>query len=105
MKEIIINKNENGIIVALLENGKLVEEYDNINNTKTLEGNIYCGIVRNVLPNMQSAFVDIGESKNAFIHIKDITLEVIIYNAMFMNKEILFIYKIFLEVCLKKWIK
>ena len=72
MKEIIINKDESGIIVALLENGKLVEEYDNIDNTKTLEGNIYCGIVRNVLPNMQSAFVDIGESKNAFIHIKDI---------------------------------
>lgn len=72
MKEIIINKDEDDIIVALLENGKLVEEYDNINNAKTLEGNIYCGIVRNVLPNMQSAFVDIGESKNAFIHIKDI---------------------------------
>lgn len=72
MKEIIINKDGNGIIVALLEDGKLIEEYDNINNTKTLEGNIYCGIVRNVLPNMQSAFVDIGESKNAFIHIKDI---------------------------------
>ena len=40
MKEIIINKDEDDIIVALLENGKLVEEYDNINNTKTLEGNI-----------------------------------------------------------------
>ena len=37
MKEIIINKDENSIIVALLENGKLVEEYDNINNKKTLE--------------------------------------------------------------------
>lgn len=72
MKEIIINKDEDDVIVALLENGKLVEEYDNINNAKTLEGNIYCGIVRNVLPNMQSAFIDIGESKNAFIHIKDI---------------------------------
>ena len=34
MKEIIINKDENSIIVALLENGKLVEEYDNINNKK-----------------------------------------------------------------------
>ena len=40
MKEIIINKDEDDIIVALLENGKLVEEYDNINNAKTLEGNI-----------------------------------------------------------------
>lgn len=72
MKEIIINKNENNTIVALLENGKLVEEYDDANNQKVLEGNIYCGTVKNILPGMQSAFIDIGEEKNAFIHIKDI---------------------------------
>lgn len=71
MKEIIINKNES-TIVALLENGKLVEEYDDASDFKVLEGNIYCGKVKNILPGMQSAFIDIGEDKNAFIHIKDI---------------------------------
>ena len=40
------------------------------NNINAFEGNIYCGIVRNILPGMQSAFVDIGEDKNAFLHIK-----------------------------------
>ena len=74
MKEIIINKDfdNNQSIVALLENGKLVEQYDDSNNINAFEGNIYCGIVRNILPGMQSAFVDIGEDKNAFLHIKDI---------------------------------
>lgn len=73
MKEIIINKNEDGSkIIALLENGKLLEQYTSTEEEKTIEGNIYCGIVKNVLPGMQAAFVDIGEDKNAFIHIKDI---------------------------------
>ena len=78
MKEIIINKdlNNNQSIVALLENGRLIEQYDDSNNINAFEGNIYCGIVRNILPGMQSAFVDIGEDKNAFLHIKDVVPKV-----------------------------
>lgn len=73
MKEIIISKNENSTyMVLLLEDGKIVEKYDESESNKILEGNIYCGIVKNVLPGMQSAFVDIGEDKNAFLHIKDV---------------------------------
>lgn len=74
MKEIIINKNidNNERFVALLENGILLEQYSDANAVNASEGNIYCGIVRNILPGMQSAFVDIGENKNAFLHIKDI---------------------------------
>ena len=72
MKKIIINDEEDKEIIALLENEKLVEEYEEEPNNRKLEGNIYCGIVKNILPGMQSAFVDIGEGKNTFIHIKDI---------------------------------
>lgn len=73
MKEIIINKNEDSSsLIALFENGKLVEKYDEIQDTKAFEGNIYCGIVKDILPGMQSAFIDIGENRNAFIHIKDV---------------------------------
>lgn len=73
MREIIISKNENSAyMVLLLEDGKIVEKYDESESNKILEGNIYCGIVKNVLPGMQSAFVDIGEDKNAFLHIKDV---------------------------------
>ena len=73
MKELIISKNERKIAV-LVQNGKIVEQYEEAENV--LEGNIYCGIVRDVLPGMQAAFVDIGENKNAFIHIKDIVPKV-----------------------------
>lgn len=72
MKEILINEDNNKIIEALLENGDLQEVYERDDIKAKLEGNIYCGIIRNILPGMQSAFVDINEKKNAFLHIKDI---------------------------------
>ena len=73
MQEIIANVNENGNkIVALVENGKMVEKYDEDEKHRRLEGNIYIGRVENILYGMQAAFVNIGEGKNTFIHIRDI---------------------------------
>ena len=73
MREIVINKNNEDITtLCLLENGELIEVYDDANSKKVIEGNIYCGIVRNIIPGMQAAFVDIGKNKNVFMHIKDI---------------------------------
>lgn len=73
MQEIIINQDkENNKIVALVENGKLVEKYEEKVGQERLEGNIYVGKVENVLLGMQAAFVDIGTEKNTFIHIKDV---------------------------------
>ncbi len=73
MKEIIINvdKQQNKTIM-LVENGNLIERYLENEDTKRLEGNIYLGRIQNVLQGMQAAFVDIGENKNTFIHLKDI---------------------------------
>ena len=36
------------------------------------EGNIYIGIVKDIIKGMQAAFVDIGTEKNSFIHLKDV---------------------------------
>ena len=74
MIEIIINKKEENKTIAVVENGKLVEIYeDNINNKhKRNEGNIYTGIIKDIIPGMQAAFIDIGTEKNSFIHVKDI---------------------------------
>ena len=72
MKEIIINYNNQKKDIIVVEDGKIVEQYQELDNNKTLEGNIYLGKVVDVLIGMQAAFVDIGEDKNAFLHIKDI---------------------------------
>lgn len=72
MKEIVINQNENTKQILLLENGNLVEKYEESENIERIEGNIYIGRVENVLHGMQSAFVNIGKDKNTFIHLSDI---------------------------------
>ena len=72
MKEIIINRQESNRQILLIEDGNLVEKYNENDNTNRIEGNIYVGVVENVLQGMQSAFINIGEGKNTFIHLKDV---------------------------------
>lgn len=72
MKELVIINSENRRIIALIEDEELVEKYEEDENNKSIEGNIYVGKVQNVLTGLQSAFVNIGEKRNAFIHVKDI---------------------------------
>ena len=72
MKEIIVNSAEDKSIITVVENGNLLEKYEEYDSLERLEGNIYFGKVVDILPGMQAAFVDIGDNKNAFLHIKDI---------------------------------
>ena len=72
MQELLIDVKNKQKNILLLENGKLTERYVEEDGQERLEGNIYLGIVENVLPGMQAAFVDIGKEKNTFIHIRDI---------------------------------
>ena len=72
MIEIIIQAGEIGKQIALIEDGKLIEYYEENDDYKRKEGNIYIGIVKNIMKGMQSAFVDIGTEKNGFIYLKDI---------------------------------
>ena len=72
MYNILINRDEEKTIIAVVQNGDLVEIYNEKLSEKRLEGNIYLGKVRNIITGMQSAFIDIGEIKNALVHIKDI---------------------------------
>ncbi len=72
MKEILISRNNEGTTIALLENGILIEKYEDTENKNYLEEKIYLGIVKDILPGMQAAFIDIGEEKNTFIHLKDL---------------------------------
>ena len=72
MTEIFVRKNNNKKEIALVENGILVEYYEEENEEDRKEGNIYIGIVKDIIEGMQSAFVNIGTEKNSFIHLKDV---------------------------------
>ena len=76
MQELLINVEDNRKRILLLENGNLIEQYEEQPDKERIEGNIYLGIVKAVLPGMQAAFVDIGEEKNTFIHIRDVIKKV-----------------------------
>ena len=60
MKKIIINNDNEKSTIIVLEDGKIIEQYQEFFDNKTIEGNIYIGKVVSVLPGMQAAFVDIG---------------------------------------------
>ena len=71
MLEVLIQSKNNEKDIALVENGKLIEYYQENSSIVRNEGNIYIGIIKDIVEGMQAAFVDIGTDKNSFIHIKD----------------------------------
>ena len=78
MIELIINNDKDKKNIAAIENGKLIEIYEETpkNQNERNEGNIYSGIVKDIIPGMQAAFMNIGTDKNSFIHVKDIIPQV-----------------------------
>ena len=78
MIEIVVNKKEDLKTTALIENGILEELYEEEKESKynRNEGNIYIGIIKDIIPGMQAAFLDIGIEKNSFIHVKDVLPQV-----------------------------
>ena len=72
MLELIIKRIEKQRKIVLVEDGKIIEYYEEEDEDNRNEGNIYIGIVRDIVKGMQAAFVDIGIEKNSLIHLKDI---------------------------------
>ncbi len=72
MEEILLNIESKEIRYAHLRNGLLYDLILERKKERQLTGNIYRGKVTNILHNIQSAFIDINEGENGFIHISDI---------------------------------
>lgn len=72
MLELMIKRTQKERKIALVENGKLIEYYEETEKDNKNEGNIYIGVAKDIVKGMQVAFVDIGVEKNSLIHLKDI---------------------------------
>lgn len=72
MHEILLNIESKEVRYAHLKNGQLYDLIVERKKERQLTGNIYKGRVTNILHNIQSAFIDINEGENGFIHISDI---------------------------------
>ncbi|MCL1849522.1 MAG: ribonuclease G, partial [Clostridiales bacterium] len=70
-RELILRAEQHEATAAVVEDGRLVELYLERDSDRRVVGNIYKGIVKNILPGMQAAFVDIGLEKNAFLYVDD----------------------------------
>ena len=71
-QDILINWAPQETRVAIVENGAVQEFHVERALERGLVGNIYLGKVSRVLPGMQSAFVDIGLDRAAFLHVADL---------------------------------
>ncbi len=72
MEEILLNAESKEIRYAHLRQGQLYDLVLERKKNRQLTGNVYRGKVTNILHNIQSAFIDINEGENGFIHISDI---------------------------------
>ena len=70
-KELVISANRHETRVAVIEDDQVVEVYHQRENEYSLAGSIHKGRVTRVLPGMQSAFVDIGLGRDAFLYVSD----------------------------------
>jgi ribonuclease E len=61
--------------IAVLEDGIVVEHFVTSAGSASLVGNIYLGIVQNVLPSMEAAFVDIGRGRNGVLYAGEVNWE------------------------------
>jgi Rne/Rng family ribonuclease len=70
-RELFVSATPHETKVGLVEDDQLAEIYLELENEYTLAGSIYKGRVTRVLPGMQSAFVDIGLERDAFLYVSD----------------------------------
>src|SRR5205814_1408782 len=71
-RELLISVDVGEQRVAVLEDDKVAEAYLERPERRSIAGNIYLGVVDNVLPGMEAAFVEIGLEKNGFLYVDEI---------------------------------
>src|SRR5206468_2098419 len=71
-RELLVSVDVTEQRVAVLEDGRVAEVYLERPDRRSIAGNIYKGVVDNVLPGMEAAFVEIGLEKNGFLFVDEI---------------------------------
>jgi len=73
-KEIVVNRSMEETKVAVLEDGKLFDLFIERRESEKILNNIYKGVVENVVPALNSAFIDIGSEKSAYLGVNDVII-------------------------------
>lgn len=70
--ELVVDSRSNGVWLALLNGGNLIELHQEEGNSEFSVGDIYLGKVHKIVTNLNAAFVDVGYEKDAFLHYLDL---------------------------------
>lgn len=94
MKQVLVRSSIFFNQVAILEDGKLIDYLYELNDNKSVVGNIYKGRVMNILPGMEAAFVDIGLDKNAYLFLDDLLSDKFLKEKRIKKKDVTSITKV-----------
>ena len=72
MNDLIVKSSDQGVVIALLKEGKLVELHNEKSDNSFAVGDIYLGKANKVVPGLNAAFVDVGYEKDGFLHYHDL---------------------------------
>ena len=86
-KEMVVSASSQDTKIAILEDGQVVEVYFEREQEYSLAGSIYKGRVTRILPGMQSAFVNIGLERDAFLYVSDFLEQVEEYDSVATTRE------------------
>jgi ribonuclease G len=86
-RQIVVNAGISETRVAVLDGSVLTELFVERRRQRSIVGNVYKGVVTNVLPGMQAAFVDIGLAKDAFLYAGDFIANVGEYERMMLAED------------------
>ncbi len=78
-KELIISYEDDASKIALLEDGRIFELHEAVQNGQFVVGDIFLGKVKKLAPNLNAAFVNIGFEKDAFLHYLDLGPQLLTY--------------------------
>ncbi|MGD0710611.1 MAG: Rne/Rng family ribonuclease [Bacteroidales bacterium] len=81
-KELIIDANPFEVVIALLEDKRLVEINKDTSGKNYAVGDIYLGKVKKVIPGLNAAFIDVGYEKDAFLHYLDLGTQILSLNKL-----------------------
>jgi len=70
--DLIVNVSPSEVVIALLEDKRLVELNREMTGAKFAVGDIYLGRVKKIMPSLNAAFIDVGYEKDAFLHYLDL---------------------------------
>ncbi|NTW31099.1 MAG: Rne/Rng family ribonuclease [Bacteroidetes bacterium] len=79
-KELIIDTNQSEVVIALLEDKRLVELNKDKSGKSYAVGDVYLGKVKKIIPGLNAAFIDVGYEKDAFLHYLDLGTQILSLN-------------------------